>query len=161
MKGDGEQLPGSMKPASVEVTLREITSDTVDSILRLRVAEDQEPFFPSNAESIAQAHFSDHAWFRAIYAGETPVGFIMLYLDEEKPLYYLWRFMIDKKYQRQGSGSQAIAHVLEHIRGLPNAEELFLTYLPGEWEPLSFYQKFGFEETGEWKDDEKVMRLYL
>ncbi len=67
------------------VSLREVTKDTVRTIIRLKVAPAQEHFVASNAFSIAEAHFSDIAWFRAIYAGETPVGFIMLADDPDKP----------------------------------------------------------------------------
>ena len=148
-------------PASEKVTLREITADTLNSILKLRVAKDQEHFVASNATSIAEAHYSDYAWYRAIYAGETPVGFVMLYLDEEKPVYYIWRFMLDKSHQRKGYGSQAMAQVLEYIRALPNAEEVRLSYFPAEGGPLPFYQRCGFVETGEWDDGEKVMVLML
>lgn len=148
-------------PDSDEVTLREVTQETVESILKLQVAEEQERFVASNAVSIAQAHFTDGAWFRAIYAGDTPVGFVMLSLDDEKPEYWIWRFMIDKRYQRKGYGSKAMAQVLEHVKGLPNSNEVILSYLPGEGEPLPFYQKLGFVETGEWEDDEKVIKLYL
>ena len=61
------------------LTLREITEETVDSILNLKVSPAQEQFVANNAVSLAQAHFSKYAWFRAIYADETPVGFILLY----------------------------------------------------------------------------------
>jgi len=75
------------------ITLREITQETLWPILKLEVSEDQNQFVASNAVSISQAHFSDYAWFRAICADETPVGFVMIYIDEEKPEYYLWRFI--------------------------------------------------------------------
>ncbi|KAA3663772.1 MAG: GNAT family N-acetyltransferase [Chloroflexi bacterium] len=90
-----EKIPG---PDAV-VTLREITKETVRSIIDLKVAPAQDNFVAPNAVSIAQAHFDDKAWFRAIYADETPVGFVMLFDDAEKPFYYLWRYMIDAKYQ--------------------------------------------------------------
>lgn len=35
--------------------------------------------------------------------------------------------------------------------------EVRLSYFPAEGEPLPFYQKFGFVETGEWDEGEKVM----
>ena len=41
----------------------------------------------NNAVSLAQAHFTPEAWYRAIYAGETPVGFMMLDDDPAKPEY--------------------------------------------------------------------------
>ena len=60
------------------IQLREITSATLPGILELEVAEHQRGFVATNAESIAEAHFSELAWFRGIYAGETPVGFVMI-----------------------------------------------------------------------------------
>jgi diamine N-acetyltransferase len=144
-----------------KVILREVTEETLESILKLQVAEDQERFVASNAKSIAQACFSDRAWYRAIYAGDTPVGFVMLYLDKDKPEYWIWRFMIDKQYQRLGYGSQALAQVIQHVKGLPEPNEIVLSYTPGEGEPAPFYQKFGFIDTGQWEEEEKVMKLYL
>ena len=64
-----------------EVTLREVTGDTVRAVCRLQVGPGQERFVASNAISIAEAYFEPKAWFRAIYAGEEPVGFVMLYDD--------------------------------------------------------------------------------
>ena len=143
----------------VEVSLREITEETLRSILRLEVSDAQKGFVANNAVSIAQAHFSKHAWFRAIYADDTPVGFVMLYLDEEKPEYDLWRFMIDQNHQGKGYGHQALSQVIEYVRTLPGAKELYLSYMPGEGNPSPFYRRMGFEETGEWLDNEKVMKL--
>jgi diamine N-acetyltransferase len=81
-----------------KISLREITENTLHSILKLEVHDEQKSFVAPNAVSIAQAHFSKHAWFRGIYAddtsvgaGDTPVGFVMMYIDTEKPDY--WHFM--------------------------------------------------------------------
>ncbi len=143
------------------ITLREITSETVWPIMKLNVAENQKNFVAPNANSIAEAHFSKEAWFRAVYAGEEPVGFVMLYADEKKPEYFLWRLMIASEYQGQGYGYQAMALVIAHVRGLPGAKELLTSYVPGEGNPSPFYYKLGFEETGEIEDGEKVLRLEL
>jgi diamine N-acetyltransferase len=142
-------VPGS----DAEITLREITEETVLSVLQLEVLQDQKKFVAPNAVSIAQAHFSKNAWFRAIYANDTPVGFVMLYVDEDKPEYDVWRFMVDKDHQGKGFGREAMLQVIEHVRGLPGAKELYLSYVPGEGNPAPFYRKLGFNETGEWDDD--------
>ena len=63
---------------AAKVSLREITRENLHDILNLSVSKNQEGLVASNAKSIAEAYFADDAWFRAIYAGETPVGFIML-----------------------------------------------------------------------------------
>ena len=150
-----------MMDADAKVTLREITEETLRSILELEVADEQKKFVVSNATSIAQAHFSRYAWFRAIYADDTPVGFVMLYLDQDEPLYGVWRFMVDKDHQQKGYGSQAMLQAIDYVKSLPEARELLVSYAPGEGDPSPFYEKLGFVDTGEWMGDEKVMKLAL
>jgi diamine N-acetyltransferase len=65
------------------VTLREITADTVVRITRLAVKPEQQGFVAPNAVSLAQALFSPEAWYRAIYVGDAPAGFVMVY-DESR-----------------------------------------------------------------------------
>src|SRR5687767_3671027 len=103
------------------VTLREITADTVRSVIRLSVRPDQQGFVAPNAVSLAQALFGKEAWYRAVYVGEARAGFVMLY-DEtlresppESPQVSLWRFMIDAGYQRQGIGRAALGQVIDHV----------------------------------------------
>ena len=143
----------------MKVTLEEITEDTLDDIMGLGVTKAQEAFCPGVAVSIAQAHFSRYAWFRAVYAGDTPVGFVMLYLDGLKSRYSLWRLLIDKRYQGKGYGKAAIEQVVDFVRTLPEATELTVTYPPVEGNPSKFFAECGFVETGETENDEKVMKL--
>ena len=141
------------------VTLREVTQDSLRSVLALKVKPEQEQFVANNAVSIAQAHFEPKAWFRAIYAGETPVGFVMLFDDPDAPEYYLWRYMIDARYQRMGFGRQALQLLIDYVRARPAAKELLLSYVPAEGSPEPFYASLGFVNTGEVHDGENVMRL--
>jgi len=150
-----------MSATDVEVMLREITGETLGAILKLDVSDEQKRFVASNAVSIAQAHFSEYAWFRAICADDVPVGFVMLYLDQDKPLYGIWRFMVDQEHQRKGYGSEAMRQVIEYVKSLPKAGELVVSYGPGEGNPSPFYERFGFVHTGEWIGKEKVMKLTL
>jgi len=144
-----------------EVNLREVTGDTVRAICNLQVGPGQDRFVAPNAVSIAQAHFEPKAWFRAIYAGEEPVGFIMLYEDREKPQYFLWRLMVAAGHQGKGYGRRALELLIERVRGLPGATELGASYVPAEGGPEGFYRKFGFVETGQVHDGEVVCRLVL
>ena len=144
------------------VSLREIKRETLRPFLKMKVAEAQERMVANNAVSIAQAHFEPKAWFRGIYADETPVGFIMLYDDPEEPVYFLWRLMVADEFQGMGYGRKAIAQLVEYVKTRPNATELKVSHvpeLPGN--PGPFYQKLGFEYTGEEDDGELVMRLML
>jgi diamine N-acetyltransferase len=144
-----------------QVTLREITADTVRAICNLKVNESQQQFVAPNAVSIAQAHFHDSAWFRAIYADDTPVGFAMIDDQPEKPEYFLWRFMIDQRYQRMGFGRKVIELLIAHVRTRPNATEFLTSVVQAEGGPQPFYEKLGFALTGDFEDDEAIMRLAL
>ncbi|MFH1312351.1 MAG: GNAT family N-acetyltransferase [Candidatus Eisenbacteria bacterium] len=143
------------------VTLREITADTVRVICGLSVTEVQTQFVAANALSIAQAYFSKCAWFRAIYADETPVGFVMLYDDTKKPEYFLWRLMIDQRYQGMGFGRKALEHLIEYVKTRPGATVLLTSIHVAEGSPQGFYERMGFKLTGDWEEDEALMRLRL
>jgi diamine N-acetyltransferase len=146
-------------PSDTEITLREMTAGTLSPILKMKVTEHQNKFVAPNAVSIAQAQFSEHAWFRGIYTGDTPVGFIMLHIDLEKPECYLWRFMIDKDHQGSGHGYRAMQLVIEYVRSLPDVDEFELSYVRGEGDPSGFYAKLGFVDTGRTIEGEHVMLL--
>ncbi|WP_336814573.1 GNAT family N-acetyltransferase [Bosea sp. MMO-172] len=137
------------------VELREITAETVRIICGLEVAEEQSDYVAPVAISIAQAHFEPRATFRAIYAEDEPVGF-MLWRDGDKPdAAYLWRFMVDRRHQGKGYGRAALEQVfaLLKARGITT---LSASVVRGEHSPLGFYLSIGFIEanevtsTGEW-----------
>jgi diamine N-acetyltransferase len=141
------------------VSLRRITAKSVWIICNLSVSDSQKRFVAPNAVSIAQAHFCRNAWFRAIYAGETPVGFAMLYENPKRGTYALWRFMIDAKYQGRGYGSKALDLVIKRVRKKPKAKALTLSVVRAEGSPEVFYKMFGFDFTGKIEDGEHVMKL--
>ena len=143
------------------ITLREITEDTLRSILNLKVSDEQKKFVADNATSIAQAHFSKTAWFRGIYANEIPVGFIQIENDDGEDQYCLWRFMIDEKYQGKGYGKIALKQVIGHVKKQPHTTELILGCVQADGGPEKFYKSLGFELTGEYDDGEAIMKLKL
>jgi diamine N-acetyltransferase len=149
--------------ANARVTLREVTRENLREVLLLEVAPEQKGFVASNAISIAQAHFyPEVAWFRAIYANDTPVGFLMLEDSPGAPEVFLWRFMIDRRFQNHGFGGRAIELVLEHVRAREGTSALTLSHVPGEGSPGPFYQRLGFVYTGEKDPDgELLMRMEL
>jgi diamine N-acetyltransferase len=141
------------------VSLRAVTAENVYDVMRLRVTKEQEQFVADNARSLAEAAYNQYAWPRAIYADETPVGFVMLYDDPHTPEYFLWRLMVDHRYQRMGFARQALEQVVDYVAGRPNATTLGVSYVPGSGSPQPFYAALGFAETGEVVDEEMMMRL--
>lgn len=145
----------------MDIELREITRDTVVDIVKLDAGDDRRQVAP-NAVSIAQAYFEPAAWFRAVWRGDQPVGFVMLYdptltSAPESPHFYLWRLMIDKAQQGRGYGHAAVERLVEHVRTRPGAAELRVSHVPQAQALARFYQSLGFRYTGEQDDGELVM----
>ena len=144
------------------ITLREVTATTVRAVTDLRVAPEQEGYVASNAVSIAQAYFARDAWFRAVYAGETLVGFAMLrdgtllQPESAKPEVSLWRFMIAHEYQKRGYGREALSLLVAHARSRPEVTSIETSYVVGPHGPKAFYLAFGFQHTGEVKANGEV-----
>ena len=156
-----------MRNTATLVTLREITSETVVSIIKLSVAQSQKGFVASNAVSLAQALFAPEAWYRAIYFEEQPVGFVMLADDSllepppQNPGIGVWRFMIDEKHQGRGIGREALLQVIEHARAKGRFKTLELSYVPGPGSPELFYLSLGFRHTGRMDQEEIVLEIPL
>lgn len=142
-----------------QVSLRQVTKKNLNKVLKLSVAESQKKFVANNAVSVAQGCFEKKAWFRAVYAGDCPVGFVMMCVDRKKGTYYLWRLMIDEKFQGKGFGAQALTLIIERTRKSPRAKDMTLSFVRAMGGPEKFYQKFGFEDTGKVKWGEHVAKL--
>ena len=131
------------------INLREITSKNLKSIIDLNVKEDQKDYVALNSVSIAQGHYSKSAWFKGIFYDDRPVGFVMLDLIEEENKCFLWRFMIDSKYQGKGFGKIALTQVIDFVRSLNLYTYIATSYVPAENGAGGFYKNFGFIESEE------------
>ena len=131
------------------INLREITSKNLKSIIDLNVKEDQKDYVALNSVSIAQGHYSKSAWFKGIFNDDRPVGFVMLDLIEEENKCFLWRFMIDSKYQGKGFGKIALTQVIDFVRSLNLYTYIATSYVPAENGAGGFYKNFGFIESEE------------
>lgn len=136
----------SSPPFTVE--LRPVDDDNVQAVIDLSVSDDQDAFVAPNVYSLAEAFATTKVWVRAVYAGDEPVGFVMLSDDEDKPRYYLWRFMIDAAHQGKGYGRAAMELVHEYVRTRPGGDRIYLSYVPAEGGPEPFYKGLGYVDTG-------------
>jgi len=141
------------------VTLEEVTRDNLRSVMRLRVKPEQEDFVAPNSVSIAEYCYADEAWMRAVCADGEPVGFVLLSEQRAVPRYYLWRFMIDGRYQGLGFGARAMQLIVDYVRTLPNAAEMYVSYVPAPGGPRDFYAGVGFVDTGVDHEGELEMKL--
>ena len=152
------------------MSLREITDTNRADVERLSVTPEQAEYVASNTESLLEAAATPNAcpWYRAVYADDVPVGFVMISdgipytFPEYLGPYFLWRLMIDTRWQRQGLGAAALDLVVEYVRTRPNAQSLLGSLVPGTiGSPRGFYLGYGFRLRGDWFDGEEVIELPL
>jgi GNAT superfamily N-acetyltransferase len=153
----------------VTVSLREITEANIQSVLMLRTTPEQARFVSGVGDSIAEATVYQRAkpWYRAVYADEQPVGFVMVGWDvpPQPPHiigpWFLWKLLIDFRHQRHGYGQETLRQIVELVRA-QGATELLTSYVEGAGGPAGFYARLGFVPTGDVDPDgEIILRLNL
>jgi diamine N-acetyltransferase len=149
------------------VSLRPITASNRAAVEALRVSPRQEKFVSSVIDSMREAaeEPDGRAIQWAVYARETPVGFVMISDEVGGPGYiphYLWKLLIDERHQRRGFGTATLDLIVEYFRGRPGVGVLSTSAGQGKGSPIPFYERYGFENTGEVVfDDEVLLRLEL
>lgn len=156
--------------------LRKVDSKNIWKIIQLSVKDEQSDFVATNTESILEAYTAITSGIVAlpfgIYDENTLVGFIMFGYDtigdEDEPNiaaenYCIWRFMIDKAYQKQGFGKKAMQAAIDYLRSWPcgKAEYCWLSYETDNVGAKALYHSFGFVENGEMDGEEMVAVLKL
>jgi diamine N-acetyltransferase len=156
------------------VELRDIVTDADRAeALTVRRGPDQEQFVASVDKSFRDAIDDVRACPRmwAAYDGDEIVGFVMISdgipvetLAADDDLvgpYYLWRLLIDERHQRQGYGTAALDAVVAYLRTRPGADVLWTSCGQEPGTPQPFYERYGFEATDRFVEEERVMRLDL
>ncbi|MDQ5873971.1 MAG: GNAT family N-acetyltransferase [Actinomycetota bacterium] len=149
------------------VSLQPISESNREAVEALRVSPAQEQFVSGVAESLIEATEEPdaRALYWAVYADEMPVGFVMIADDVGSPEYiahFLWKLLIDERYQRRGHGTATLDLIVEYFRERPGVEVLWTSAGQGDGSPNKFYERYGFEQTGEIVfDNEVLLRLRL
>lgn len=132
----------------VTISLRNITKDNWEECIDLRVSESQRGFVASNLYSIAQAQFLDNFEALAIYHDETLVGFTLFGLDEDDHNYWIYRMMVDEKFQGNGYGTAALNEIIHRLSDKENCQKIMLGYHPENFGAERLYFSAGFEPAG-------------
>ena len=160
----------------VTVQLRDIvTEDDESAVMALRRGPGRDRYIGRMI-----SHFEDAArypeacprmWSVHDVPSGTLVGFVMIsdnipqdVLDANDDIvgpYFLWRLLIDVHHQGRGYGRATIDAVVDYLRTRPGADALYVSSVPGENTPMTFYLHYGFEMTDRVADGEQVLRLAL
>lgn len=149
------------------IRFEEVTKDNLWPISKLSdtLTPNQKKCVASNAYSVAQAHYyPDNAWFRGVYLGDEPIGFVMVDVqmddipEEDTPSIMLWRFMISRDHQNKGYGKEALDLIVEQFKD-QGYKYFYTSCTLTEEGPFDFYVKYGFVDTGIMEDDEELLKM--
>ncbi|MBF2972608.1 GNAT family N-acetyltransferase, partial [Pseudomonas aeruginosa] len=98
------------------IELRTITRDDWETCIDLKVARHQAHFVASNLYSLAQSRFLPGFRAVGIHHGGRMVGFALYGPDADDGHYWLYRLMIDRRYQGKGHGRAALQRIIASVR---------------------------------------------
>lgn len=145
------------------VELRPLDESNIKDCVSLKVAKDQEEYIATNEDSIAAAKENAKvARPFVIYADGMAVGFTMFAFepDYEDPddRYWLWRFMIDERYQGRGLGKEALKLIIGYFKE-NGATNIRLSTKESNINAIGLYKSLGFRPNGEMVDEETEFEL--
>ena len=150
--------------------IRPVTIKNWQSLIKLKVREDQTAFVASNVYSITQAQFGDEYeghWdlypFGIYDNSDVPVGFLMYGLNFNHPTQqaFIQRLMVDEMFQGKGYGRFAMQKMIEIFRADDRIREVGISYEPHNEGARKLYASVGFVETGEMVEEEVIAVLKL
>jgi len=149
------------------VSLRPIRRSNRHVVEALSVSAAQQRFVSGVGDSLLEAAEEPDGraipW--AIYAEDTPVGFVMISDEVGGPGYrahYLWKLLIDERYQRRDYGTETLDLIVEYFRARRGVQVIWTSAGRGEGSPIAFYERYGFEQAGEIVfDNEVLLRLEI
>ena len=117
----------------------------------LTVREDQIGFLDSAAGILARGYVyrACRARVIGIADGDTVVGVALVKdLDEEPACYDLQQFMIDRRFQGQGYGTEALRLILDELRTERKYSCVEVCVKKADAAAIHVYEKIGFTDTG-------------
>ncbi|MGA5680861.1 GNAT family N-acetyltransferase [Bacillus cereus] len=132
-----------------KIHLKSINQSNWEEAIRLSVKAEQRTFIASNLYSIAEVQFLDSFYAKGIYVGNKMIGFTIFRIDPDDNNYWIYRLIIDEKFQGKGIGKQAIYLVIEEItqNNNTNIPLIMIGYHPENLTAKFVYKKAGFIET--------------
>ena len=133
------------------IRLELINKDNFDQVLDLEVAPKDQGRVASVEYSLAQAWLyrdSEDLFPYAVKSGQLTVGFLLLSYQPMENSYYIWRLLIDQKYQNQRFGKEVIRQVLQRARDDQQCHKVTVNYVIGNHKMRYILEKFGFQPVG-------------
>ena len=133
------------------IRLELVNKDNFDQVLDLEVAPKDQRRVASVEYSLAQAWLyrdSEVLFPYAVKSGQLTVGFLLLSYQPMENSYYIWRLLIDQRYQNKSFGKEVIRQVLQRARDDQQCHKVTVNYVIGNHKMRYILEKFGFQPVG-------------
>lgn len=131
------------------ISLRSIDQNNWEACIKLKPKQEQLGFVASNVYSIAESKISPHLMIKAIYCGEKLIGFAMYGVDMDDGNYWIYRLMIDERFQARGHGKDAMKLIIQDIESRDDRTDvIWLGYQQDNEQGRKLYASLGFKEAG-------------
>ena len=133
------------------IRLTDITEDNFFAARALAVAPAQQGFMDSAVGILARGYLyrSENARIWAVDADGTVVGLALVKdMDEAPACYDLQQFMIDRRWQGRGCGTQALRLILARLAEEGKYDCVEVCVKRADAAALRLYARAGFEDTG-------------
>lgn len=130
------------------MSLHPITPDDRGTVIALVPRPEQQNFIASNADSLSEASHNPACRPRLIRGDGVAVGFAMAALDSDDGNEWIYRFMIDRRYQALGFGTSALELLVREIFDQTGCPRIMLGVKPDNVAAIRLYQRAGFRPAG-------------
>ncbi len=151
------------------IRFEEITPGNFEAVINLRMKDFQVGFMENNLYSLAESKVFDYLEPRAIYDGETLIGFMIYYFQPKDVVremgpgegnheihsngmdyVYFKRLMLDGAFQGKGLGRASLLAAVEYFKeNYPTIGFVELMHYLDNDTGASLYESAGFLSTGE------------
>ncbi|WP_449395945.1 GNAT family N-acetyltransferase [Devosia riboflavina] len=134
--------------ASLSVNLKPITPDDHAAAIALAPYPEQQQFIATNADSLAEASQNSACRPMLIRGGNDAIGFAMAALDSDDGNQWIYRFMIDHRFQAMGLGTKALDLVISQIFKETGCARIMLGVRPTNFAAIRLYRRADFRPAG-------------
>ncbi|MDG3131556.1 GNAT family N-acetyltransferase [Streptococcus suis] len=143
------------------IRLEIVDEDNFDEVLAIQLARKDQRRVASVEYSLAQTWlYRDDRLLSpyAILSNQKVVGFLLLSITPENT-YFIWRLLIDQRYQNRGYGKEVIQWVLDRAKKDEKCQKIIASYVIGNHKMRYILDKFGFQTIGMVGNEIKMERL--
>lgn len=132
--------------------------ESINECKDIEILPEQEKYI-SSIEKINKALQEERNYGFNIYNNERKIGFVLLRQFSEDS-FFLWDYIIDRRFQNKGYGTNALVKLLDFLRKEFYASVVTTTYIWGNEHAKYIYEKVGFIET-DVVDEEGIYEVNL